>query len=1065
MQRASTPPLGAAAMEEGAAARISDLHAGAASRYDVRCHKFISFKASGEDFHARREDLPLPAALGMKITPLLSPKECDDLVASAHRWGFESVAWEYDKAYRDCTRVVVMAPDLADVLWQRVLLSFKPADLMTGDDPTGGCRPVGFGCDGVWRPVGVNPCIRFSRYETGGHFEPHRDSAFVVTDDRRSVLTVMAYLTDGFEGGDTTFFAEGERISTGLPAPGPPVHRVVPMRGDGLVFSHSAWHAGEPVHCGTKIILRTDVIFERAPCSSVPRGMSYTTHPGYLEAERLFRESIELQSGGDPHGSTSAFIRALELHATVPASAGTPASAAAAPAPLAPTSPALFFGADAPLGATTGSADEAGTLPENVLAAVLEHLGPGGVCAIARTSKAWRAATNTSECWLSFYRQQFGDEAVTRAAEASALAPPKPPSGPRGHGRQATGDEYDSSDDNWFLPPTKAKHGATSPYSADAHPIATLPLPPISSAARAALLLSRDWKRTYREAHEARLARRVLVADIGFDSTKFQMANDELVDFDALIRDAVGEEEEGQGWRRDRDYRVSLLLRRPNRLRHAIGLKPSRSKGPHPMPHEEAKEQAKQGPLGGMALRRPLAVPSIVGRVAGHYWSAGQGIAQFMVGHECLDEADESRHWGAAFAGRRGGRRQSYLRHRVWMLEEGAPAVDTSASGATAVEIAAISEAVAATDARPIEDSGPAADAAPAAEAVNTAKVWQMDVNDVSILLHWLMRHAFAKALSPNATPLLLAVPATMPRAARDHLACSIANTRERMRPALSGSSALLFDYERDDFHPAYHHGNVAMFAKVSLVDSACLALRAAQRTTGVVVDAGARRIEVALVRDGNVRAAVDVPLEHAVRCLVIEKGEADADAATSDAPCAEAKAKATGASMAARMYSTVAQRLHRGLSSVASAASAASAPTEDTPEVAAVTKQTAAVCLTIREILEADMASSGDEALAALESVLLIGGNSMPLQHGLHRGLVAFRAEWPAVRARRMALLVPLTSDDARLATVRGAQLTAGAHVALSMESCTGEAESSRRPLPPWIEQWTCESEVMAVV
>jgi len=653
-------------------APMSDLHTAARDRYDVRCHKLISFTPVSTEMEPKRKDLPLPSALGMQLSPLLAQRECDALLAAAESWGFEDIAWEYDKAYRDCTRVVTMAPSLADVLWQRVLTALKPSDLATADDPTGGVRPVGFGCEGVWRPVGVNPCVRFSRYVGGGHFQPHRDSAFVITDDKRSVLTIMAYLTEGFEGGETTFYAENRGAPSASPCPGELLHTIVPARGDGLVFSHAAWHAGEEVTRGAKMILRTDIIFERAPCYQLARHLSdptaaqptsalaahlastYASHPGYIEAERLFEESIALQTAGDPKGSTAAFIRALELHATLPA--------AAPAAPAMPTA-ALFFSraSGAPLGEAVLGEAEAGTLPENVLALILEQLGPEGVCLAATLSKAWRAAAASSECWLDFYRASFGDDAVKREAEATALRPPAAPAAtPSSHRRQV---------DDW-----RDMHEAPSAPSAEQRATlkALVPPPPISKAAQRALLLSRDWKAAYRGALEARRAKRVLVVDLGFHNTKFSLSNEELVDGLQRLRREVDAQPEG--WQRS--YRREELTRRTSRAvramrgdPHLMGPETATAAG-GAAPTQGAAASSEQAgaeldPLSGSLIRKPGCLPSLVARVAGHHWGAGSGISQFMCGVECLEYrgtgSGKAGRWGALFDGQ-----VSQPRRRIW---------------------------------------------------------------------------------------------------------------------------------------------------------------------------------------------------------------------------------------------------------------------------------------------------------------------------------------------------------------------------------------------------------------
>ena len=51
--------------------------------------------------------------------------------------------------------------------------------------------------------------------------------------------------------------------------------------------------------------------------------------------------------------------------------------------------------------------------------------------------------------------------------------------------------------------------------------------------------------------------------------------------------------------------------------------------------------------------------------------------------------------------------------------------------------------------------------------------------------------------------------------------------------------------------------------------------------------------------------------------------------------------------------------------------------------------------------------------------------------------------------------MLVPRTDSDAALAIIRGAQLYAGARVAIGveMDSLRREMESARLPLPQWLD------------
>ena len=68
-------------------------------------------------------------------------------------------------------------------------------------------------------------------------------------------MTVMIYLNDGnadFEGGRTVFLNEwGNKIE----------HAIIPKPGRVLIFDHDMFHAGEEVISGTKICIRTVVMY------------------------------------------------------------------------------------------------------------------------------------------------------------------------------------------------------------------------------------------------------------------------------------------------------------------------------------------------------------------------------------------------------------------------------------------------------------------------------------------------------------------------------------------------------------------------------------------------------------------------------------------------------------------------------------------------------------------------------------------------------------------------------------------------------------------------------------
>ena len=80
---------------------------------------------------------------------------------------------------------------------------------------------------------------------------------------------MLLYLNDAdnFEGGATLFedTTEAKRFAA-----------VAPARGRVVLFEHDLWHSGAPVTAGTKLVLRTDVLFDAAapkppPAPAQPR--------------------------------------------------------------------------------------------------------------------------------------------------------------------------------------------------------------------------------------------------------------------------------------------------------------------------------------------------------------------------------------------------------------------------------------------------------------------------------------------------------------------------------------------------------------------------------------------------------------------------------------------------------------------------------------------------------------------------------------------------------------------------------------------------------------------------
>jgi prolyl 4-hydroxylase len=97
------------------------------------------------------------------------------------------------------------------------------------------------------RACGTNERFRCYRYDIGQRFAPHYDGAFVRDETERSLLTLILYLNDDFDGGATEFHDFDIRVR--------------PRRGTALLFQHLLLHEGCTVTRGVKYAMRSDVMY------------------------------------------------------------------------------------------------------------------------------------------------------------------------------------------------------------------------------------------------------------------------------------------------------------------------------------------------------------------------------------------------------------------------------------------------------------------------------------------------------------------------------------------------------------------------------------------------------------------------------------------------------------------------------------------------------------------------------------------------------------------------------------------------------------------------------------
>lgn len=233
---------------------------------------------------------------------VLSAAECAALRAEATALGYSfwagTEASAEAAAFRCCDTVEVTAPALAAALWARIAPLVQPSVTFAPGSGRGGAEDAAVerGLEGTWQACGVNEVLLFTTYSPGGHFSPHTDGNSVVDLNTRSLYSLLLYLADCPDGGQTTLFApppgseEAQRLfarDAGGRLRWPPewaAGAAPVVGGTALCFGQQTPHEGAPVGPGClKVLVRTDVMYRRVPpvCDDAAGRAAYAA---FLEA-------------------------------------------------------------------------------------------------------------------------------------------------------------------------------------------------------------------------------------------------------------------------------------------------------------------------------------------------------------------------------------------------------------------------------------------------------------------------------------------------------------------------------------------------------------------------------------------------------------------------------------------------------------------------------------------------------------------------------------------------------------------------------------------------------------
>ncbi|CAF4223160.1 unnamed protein product [Rotaria sp. Silwood2] len=250
--------------------------------------------------HVKQQDDLILIELGT----LLSNQECDEILANISQEKFENMLDKYDVQKRNNLRLVVIDDRFARTLWRRLKFSNKITKLVSNK------KPLGFNVQGDWEISGVNKAMRLNKYHQDEHFGPHKDAQYAPNGDERSLLSLVIYLNDNYDKGETKFYfpkqnkkpnTKGLTIEEEIQAYGGLENgyecvTIKPKKGYAILFTHNLLHEaiapqmGNSLNVTERVVLRTDVLVQR---KGKPLGFAICPEEeeDYLACLNFFREA------------------------------------------------------------------------------------------------------------------------------------------------------------------------------------------------------------------------------------------------------------------------------------------------------------------------------------------------------------------------------------------------------------------------------------------------------------------------------------------------------------------------------------------------------------------------------------------------------------------------------------------------------------------------------------------------------------------------------------------------------------------------------------------------------
>eukprot|EP01084_Bolivina_argentea_P019047 35442_1 len=272
----------------------------------------------------------------VEISNVLRQEECNEIIDLCSRKNNDSNKKhlkfqrmnrnKYDKSIRKSDRLLILDEKFSNLLSER-LLELINIEIIKQHNVS--CVPLGFGVlnhnNGTdnnygWKISSINNGMRINRYRSKhkDFFGYHKDAQYCNTPNERSIFTLIIYLNDDFQGGETKFYfhkSDEKHSINGLTMReeielngginnGYNCITIQPKQCHAVLFSQDLLHQGCKLigNKYSKYILKTDIVVSRKPITigfaiSSLESMDYKRCLNYfIQAQRNELEGNKIQS-------------------------------------------------------------------------------------------------------------------------------------------------------------------------------------------------------------------------------------------------------------------------------------------------------------------------------------------------------------------------------------------------------------------------------------------------------------------------------------------------------------------------------------------------------------------------------------------------------------------------------------------------------------------------------------------------------------------------------------------------------------------------------------------------